>query len=242
MKAMIFAAGLGTRLYPITSDRPKALVKVSDKALIEIVINKLIKSGITEIIINVHHYAQQVKDFVHSKDNFGIEIHFSDETGQLLDTGGGLKKASWFLNGDEPFLVYNVDILSDIDLKKLVEYHKNNKAISTLAVRKRETSRYLLFDKQLTLCAWENVKTGEKKIARDKSDLSQYAFSGIHIIDPSIFNLITKTGKFSIIDVYLKLAKEHRILGYDHSHTKWLDVGRMENLEEAEKVLKEKLG
>ncbi len=240
MKAMIFAAGLGTRLHPITNNIPKALVRVNGKTLLEIVITKIVQAGITDIIINVHHFAQQVIDFVSENNNFGVDIRFSDETAQLLDTGGGLKKASWFLNGDEPFLVYNVDVLSDINLADFIKYHKNHKALATLAVRKRETSRYLLFDRDFTLCAWENVKTGEKKIARDKSDLKPFAFSGIHIIQPAIFNLINETGRFSIIDVYLKLAKEHRILGYDHTQTQWLDLGRIENLKEAESFLNEK--
>ena len=239
MKAMIFAAGLGTRLYPITKNKPKALVTVNGKTLLEIVITKIIQVGITEIMINIHHFAQQVIDFVNKNDKFGIDISFSDETAQLLDTGGGLIKASWFLNGDEPFLVYNVDVLSDINLSDFIQYHKNHKALATLAVRKRETSRYLLFDEDFTLCAWENLKTGEKKIARDKSDLNPYAFSGIHIIEPVIFNLINETGCFSIIDVYLKLANEQRIQGYDHSQTQWLDLGRIENLKEAESFLNE---
>lgn len=234
---MIFAAGLGTRLQPITKNKPKALVKVNGISLLEIVISKIIQVGITEIIINVHHFAQQVIDFVNENDKFGIDICFSDETAQLLDTGGGLKKASWFLNGDEAFLVYNVDILSNIDLKAFIIQHKKNQALATLAVRNRKTSRYLLFDEDFILGGWENVKTGERKIARDKPGLNPFAFSGIHIIEPAIFNLINEIGRFSIIDVYLKLAKEHRILGYDHSHTQWLDLGRIENLKEAEKYL-----
>ena len=234
MKAMIFAAGLGTRLQPFTNNKPKALVEVNGQTLLETAIKKIIRAGINEMIINVHHFAQQIIDFVNVNGNFGIDIHFSDESGQLLDTGGGLKKASWFLKGGEPFLVYNVDILSDIDLRHLINYHKENKVLVTLAVRDRKTSRYLLFDNDFTLCGWQNVKTGEKKIARDKPGLIPFAFSGIHIIEPAIFNLITETGRFSIIDVYLKLAKEYRILGYDHSLTQWLDLGRTENLKEAE--------
>ena len=237
MKAMIFAAGLGTRLQPLTNNKPKALVEVNGKTLLETAINKIIRAGINEVIINVHHFAQQVIDFVKEKNSFGIEIRFSDESAQLLDTGGGLKKASWFLKGGEPFLVYNVDILSDIDLRHLINFHKENKVLVTLAVRDRKTSRYLLFDKEITLCGWQNVKTSEMKISRDKQGLMPYAFSGIHIIEPAIFNLMTESGRFSIIDVYLKLAKECRILGYDHSETQWLDLGRIENLKEAEKLL-----
>ena len=234
MKAMIFAAGLGTRLQPFTNNKPKALVEVNGHTLLETAIKKIIHAGINEIIINVHHFAQQIIDFVNVNDNFGIDIHFSDETQQLLDTGGGLKKAAWFLKGGEPFLVYNVDILSDIDVRHLINYHKENKVLVTLAVRDRKTSRYLLFDKDFILCGWQNVKTGEKKIARDKPGLIPFAFSGIHIIEPAIFNLMPEPGRFSIIDVYLKLAKEYRILGYDHSLTQWLDLGRIENLKEAE--------
>ncbi|NOX45428.1 MAG: nucleotidyltransferase family protein [Chlorobi bacterium] len=236
MKAMIFAAGLGTRLQPLTNDKPKALVQVNGKTLLENAINKIIRAGINEVIINVHHFAHQVIDFVKEKNSFGIDIRFSDESGKLLDTGGGLKKASWFLKGGEPFLIYNVDILSDIDLRQMISFHKENKVLVTLAVRERKTSRYLLFDEVFTLCGWQNVKTGEKKIPVAKPDLKPFAFSGIHIIEPAIFNLMTESGRFSIIDVYLRLAKECKILGYDHSETQWFDLGRIENLKEAEKV------
>lgn len=236
MKAMIFAAGLGTRLQPITLEKPKALVQIHDKTLLEIVIRKIINAGISQIIINVHHFAQHVIDFVKEQNNFGIDICFSDETSQLLDTGGGLKKASWFLDDNDPFLVYNVDILSDIDLIDLFHFHKKNNALASLAVKKRDTSRYLLFDEDFRLCAWENVKTGEKKIARNQPDLIPFAFSGIHVIEPSIFKYIIETGRFSIIDVYLKLAKDHKIIGYNHSHSQWIDLGRKENLKEAEKI------
>lgn len=237
MKALIFAAGLGTRLYPITQDIPKALAKVGGKPLLEIVIQQLIRFGVKDVIVNVHHFADQIVDFVKTNNHLGINVVFSDESDQILDTGGGLLKASWFLNTGEPFLVYNVDILSDIDLTDFHEFHKRTGALASLAVRKRTTSRYLLFDEHNTLCGWKNKKTGETKIIHQKESLIQFAFSGIHIIDPKIFSQIDETGRFSIIDLYLRLAKTNTISGYDHTHTLWFDLGKPKNLIEAEKIL-----
>lgn len=233
---MIFAAGLGTRLQPLTNHLPKALVKLNKKPLVQILIEKLIKEGYDEIIINVHHFSKLLIDFIRSHQNFGIRIIISDESGQLLDTGGGLKKASWFFDDNKPFLVHNVDVLSNINLSDLMNYHKKNKALATLAVKKRSTSRYLHLDDHNRLCGWENIKTGERIDVVQKEHATRFAFSGIHIIDPKLLQLLDEEDCFSIINVYLKLAGENRIIGYDHTDGLWLDVGNKENLQKAEKI------
>lgn len=233
MKAMIFAAGLGTRLRPLTNDKPKALVEVKGKTLLEILITRLIKNKFDEIIINVHHLADQVIDFI-MKNKFNAKIEISDEREKLLDTGGGLKKASRFFN-DEPFLLHNVDIITDLNLEKLYQNHLENNSIATLAVRERKSSRYFLFDEQNVLCGWENVKTGEKIISRKNDSLTQFAFSGIHVIDPKLFGYFPKMDKFSIIDVYLEVSKHENIIAFPHNNTFWQDVGRVEDLESLNK-------
>jgi len=235
MKAMIFAAGLGTRLKPITNDRPKALAKIHGTPLLEIIILRLVNYGFDEIIVNVHHYADMVMEFLESKNNFGINLQISDERGELLDTGGGLKKASWFFDDNKPFLVHNVDTLTDIDLLDYYNYHVENDALATLLVRHRPGSRFFLFNENKRLYGWENVITNEKIIAIDGSvQLEQIAFSCLHVIDPSIFNLIHEGGCFSIIDVYLRLAKAHKIMGYIDDNSYWLDVGTPEKLKRGE--------
>lgn len=232
MKAIIFAAGLGTRLQPWTNTKPKALVEYKNAPLLQHVILKLKSEGFDEIIINIHHFADQVVDFVRKNDSFGAKINFSDETGLLLDTGGGLKKTADFFKNCESFLAYNVDILTDLNLQDFYNYHIENKAIATLAVQKRQTSRQLIFDKNGYLCKWKNVVTGEEKPAREISGTPlPYAFSGIHIISPKIFNKITETGVFSIIDVYLRLAKTEKIAFFDHTKSSWQDMGRKENFD-----------
>jgi len=239
MKAMIFAAGLGTRLKPYTETMPKALVPVAGVPMLEILIKHLQKSGIQDILINVHHFAGQVIDFLKTNSNFGANITISNEEDLLLDTGGGLKKAAWFFNDQQPFFVQNVDVISDLDYKEMLHFHTINGALVTLAVCNRITSRYFLFDKQMQLCGWENTKTAEVKIARsDSQDLARFAFSGIHIIDPAIFNSIKKEGKFSIVDTYLELASIHKISGYEHNPENWVDMGKPEELTKAENILK----
>ncbi|MGK0389708.1 MAG: NDP-sugar pyrophosphorylase family protein [Maribacter sp.] len=234
-KAMIFAAGLGTRLRPLTNDRPKAMVEVNGKTLLEINIRKLVSFGFKDIVVNVHHFADLVLDYLDASD-FGANIIISDERGELLETGGGLKKASDLLQG-EPFLVHNVDILTDLDLNAFYDYHQKNHALATLATRQRETSRYLLFNENKVLHGWTNIKAGivRQKRATEK-DLFFRAFSGIHIISPDIFPLFTREGKFSIIDTYLDCAKEHLIQSYEHDDGLWLDVGKHESLKEAEEL------
>lgn len=228
MKAMIFAAGLGTRLRPLTNYKPKALVEVNGKTLLELSIKKLTEQGFDQIIINVHHFADQVIEFL-SKHKFNARVEISDERNMLLETGGGLKKAKWFFDGT-PFLVYNVDIVSDIDLYELYQTHLKNRSIATLAVRDRISSRYFLFDDDNILCGWENIKTSEKKIVRENSNLTQFAFSGIHVIDPKLFEYFPDDDRFSIIDVYLHAAKKEKIKGFIHNSTFWKDVGSITDL------------
>ncbi len=239
MKAMIFAAGLGTRLYPITQTTPKALIKVKNIPLIEIVIRRLMMFGYNEVIINIHHHADQIEQFLQSKNDFGIRIAFSDERDKLLDTGGGLKKASWFFDDGKPFLVHNVDVISDIDFGQLMERQIDSKALATLAVKTRPSSRYLLFDHQNCLCGWENTIIGKKIIVRPSAEIQPYAFSGIQVVDPDIFNYISQEGKFSIIDVYLKLAAGQIIKSFEHNKSLWLDVGKVESLTKAGEIIDE---
>lgn len=231
MKAMIFAAGLGTRLEPLTNNKPKALVEVNGMTLLEIIIKRLKSFGFDEIIINVHHFANQIIHFLNHNDNFNTRIEVSDESAQLLDTGGGLKKASWFFDDNKPFLVHNVDVLSDINLDDLYKTHLSTKALATLAVRNRKTSRYLVFDSSDNLCGWKNITTGEKITSRQPDgETALLAFSGIHIINPRLFTRITQEGKFSIIHTYLQLADQYPIKAYQHDNTKWIDVGKPETI------------
>lgn len=238
MKALIFAAGLGTRLKPITDTMPKALVPINGKPLLEHVICKLKDADFNEIIINVHHFADQIIDFVKSKNYFDIHIEFSDERNELLETGGGIKKAQSFFNDDMPFLVHNVDILSNIDLKALYEYHLEKNSLATLLVSERETSRYLLFNKENSLEGWINISTGatkpkEKKLSIEA--LNKYAFSGIHIISPTIFKEMESwNGKFSIIDFYLSIVSKAKISGYIAPTLRMIDVGKLDSIKEAE--------
>lgn len=230
MKAMIFAAGLGTRLRPLTNNKPKALIEAKGKTLLEIVIQRLQKFGFEEIVINVHHFADQITEYLKANNNFGINIEISDERDKLLDTGGGLKKAKSFFD-DQPFLIHNVDIISDINLEDLYKFHFNSKALATLAVKNRLSSRYFLFDDENKLCGWKNDKTGETIITNEsRKELKPLAFSGIQIADPKIFNYMPDNDVFSIVDVYLKASKEEKILSYRDDESFWKDLGRIEDL------------
>ncbi len=238
MRAMIFAAGLGTRLKPYTETMPKALVPVAGIPMIEILVKHLQKNGITDIIVNVHHFADQVICFLEKNNNFGANISISDETDLLLDTGGGLKKAAWFFDDKQPFLVQNVDVISDLDYLAMLDLKSNSKSLATLAVSKRETSRYFLFDDAMQLCGWENTRTGEIKMVRSENqNLTRFAFSGIHIVNPSIFNFMDQDGRFSIVDMYLKLAANHKITGFEHNPENWVDMGKPEEISKAEMIL-----
>lgn len=237
MKAMIFAAGLGTRLRPLTDKIPKPLIEINGRPLLEYVILRLINEGVNEFIINIHHLGNRIIDFVRSKNNFGVRIEFSDESDLLLDTGGGLKKASWFFDDGKPFLLYNSDVLSDISINKMLNYHTQTSALATVAVRNRNTARYLLFDNELNLCGWRNIQTNEERIVRaHSSGLSQLAFSGIHIINPELLGCFPDRIKFSMIDLYLSIASTNIIKGFDHTNGIWLDIGKPESLSSAEQL------
>lgn len=231
---MIFAAGLGTRLKPFTENHPKALAQVNHKPLLQRNIEYLKSFGIREFVINIHHFPEQIKDFLSRNDNFGCKISISDETKALLETGGGLKKAAPLLMGAEPFVVMNADILTNLDLGKMMDFHLSSGSLASLAVTERETSRYFLFNQQDELCGWKNIKSGEEKIMKAATDLNPKAFSGIHIIEPRIFKYIKKEGKFSIVDKYLSLCVEHLIKAYDHSSDILIDVGKPEAVQQAE--------
>lgn len=238
MKAMIFAAGLGTRLRPYTNDRPKALVELNGKALLEHVIIRLKSFGVQDLVVNVHHYADMVIDFIKQNDDFGIKIHISDEREELLDTGGALKKAAPLLS-DAPFLIHNVDIVSQLDLAALYQQHLQTTAYSTLAVSERNTSRYLQFDNEGKLSAWRNVKTGERKECRQSNEVQDWAYSGIAVVDPSLFTFFPdEKNVFSIIDVWLEAAKVGNVENFPHPQTHWLDVGKPHTLAQAEEMLK----
>ncbi len=238
---MIFAAGLGTRLRPYTNDRPKALVEVGGEALLGHLIQKLKRTGIREMVVNVHHFADQVIQYLRTHEHFGINIHISDERDLLLDTGGGLKYAAPFFADGAPFLVHNVDVLTDIDLTALENTHLNAQALATLAVRDRKTSRYLLVEPASNrLAGWQNIQTGEVRPATlNPEGLQLRAFSGIHIIDPRLMSMMIETGVFSIIDVYLRLAETQHIHTFDHSDSIWMDVGKAAGLPDAEALLLE---
>lgn len=240
MKAMIFAAGLGTRLKPITDTMPKAMVPIAGKPLLQHIILKLKNAGFDEIIINVHHFADQIISFLLENNNFGIRIEISDESENLLETGGGIKKAAWFFDDGKPFLVHNVDILSNLDLKQLYLQNTRSKKIASLVVSSRHTSRYLLFDKQNNLKAWINTLTNETKppVVENIQQLEKLAFSGIHVISPQIFDWMGKwDGKFSIIDFYLSIVHEQAIEAYAPDNLNLLDVGKVDSLKEAELFL-----
>ena len=239
MKAMILAAGLGTRLKPFTDSHPKALAVVNGKTILQRNIEFLAGFGIIDIIINVHHFANDILEFLKNHKNFGSNITISDESDEVLETGGGLKKAAWFFEGDtSPFVVMNVDVLTDIHLKGMIEHHKKLKPLATLAVTNRHTSRYFLFDEVDHLCGWKNIKTGEQKISREASGYVQKAFSGIHVISPEIFSHMHLDGKFSMVDLYLELAQTYPIAAFDHNNSKFVDVGKPESILKAEKLFR----
>lgn len=240
MKALIFAAGLGTRLKPITDNLPKALVPIAGKPLLEHVILKLKAAGYDEIIVNIHHFPDQIIDFLKEKNYFGIRIEVSDERNELLDTGGGIRKAAWFFDDGKPFLVHNVDILSNVDLAELNNQHIRNNTLATLVVSRRDTFRYLLFNEEMRLNGWINEKTGETKPANLDQSISynKLAFSGIQVLSPMVFELMEKqTLKFPVIDFYLSNAASQVINGFVPADFKMLDVGKLNVLDEAEKFV-----
>lgn len=228
-KAMILAAGLGTRLKPLTDHTPKALLEWEGKPLLEHVILKLKAAGFTSIIVNVHHFAGRIMEFVKRKESFGIEIEFSHEKEELLDTGGGIAKASWFF-GKDPFLVYNVDVNSNIDLRAMYEDHLQSGAIATMAVKERVTTRSLLMDAENSLKGWRDNRSGETILCGSGSEgLLPIAFSAIHIMDPKIFEFFPQEPRFSIMPFYLELAKTQHVHLYRHDRDSWTDMGKLES-------------
>jgi NDP-sugar pyrophosphorylase family protein len=244
MKAMILAAGLGTRLRPLTDHRPKALVEIAGRTLLEITLSRLVAFGIREVIINVHHFADAILDYLKANDNFGMRIEVSREN-VLLDTGGGLKKAAYFFLEDsnrlsEPFILHNVDVISTIDLRRMVQFHTENQALATLAVQDRETARYLLFDEQLKLCGRRRGQ--ETELVRSSRQVQALAFSGIHVISPRLFAMMIEEGVFSIITSYLRLAAHgENILAFRADEYYWRDLGRPDDVMRAAQDLKQKV-
>ncbi len=238
MKAMIFAAGLGTRLRPLTDKTPKALVEINGTPLLAILIGRLKQFGINEIIINVHHLAGQIIDFIAARNQFDIRIEISLED-QLLDTGGGLKKAAWFFDDGKPFLLHNVDVLTDLNIPDMLNAHQQNSSLATLAVRQRDTSRYFLFNTQQKLCGWESIDPYEKRlVVPDESQLIRSSFMGVHIISPEIFDYFGQRPVFSIVDAYLEIAaKGKTISGFPADQYAWIDLGRKEHLDKAVEML-----
>lgn len=234
MKGMIFAAGLGTRFKPWTDNHPKALALVNGKSLLQRNIEYLQKYGINEVVVNVHHFADQIIDAIDKNNGWGSKILISDERAEVLETGGGLLKARHLLEGDEPFVTVNADILTDLSIKRLLDYHKDYKPLVSFGVTKRKTSRYFLFDEYDRLCGWRNKKNGDEILAIPKAELVERAYSCVVIFEPSVFSLIPQQGKFSIVETYLSLAKNHLILGYDHTGDKFADVGKPESVAAAE--------
>lgn len=233
-KAMIFAAGLGTRFKPWTDKHPKALALVNGKSLLQRNIEYLQQYGIRDVVVNVHHFADQIVDAVNKNKGWGSNVIISDETNEVLETGGGLLKARPLLEGNEPFLTLNVDILTSLDINKLLAFHTQHKPLISFGVTNRKTSRYFLFDEANRLCGWRNTNTGEEKISVQKNDLIQKAYSCVVVFQPEVFGLIKQTGKFSLTETYLDLAKSNLILGYDHSGDKLVDVGKPESVVIAE--------
>ncbi len=236
LSAIIFSAGLGTRFKPWTDKHPKALALVNGKSLLQRNIEYLQQYGVTDVVVNIHHFPQQIIDAINVNKGWGSNVVVSDESDVVLETGGGLIKARHLLEGNKPFISLNVDILTNLDLNKLIAFHQQHKPLVTFGVTNRKSSRVLLFDEANRLCGWKNLQTGETKISIDKPNLIEKAYSCVVIYEPQIFSLIKQTGKFSIMDSYLDLAADHTILGYDHSGDNLVDVGKPESVAIAEKL------
>jgi mannose-1-phosphate guanylyltransferase len=233
MKAMILAAGLGTRLRPLTENRPKALVEVAGRTLLEIALARLRSFGISDVILNAHHFADMILEYLNKNDNFGMRIEVSREDA-LLDTGGGLKKAAYFFRESEPFILHNVDVISTIDLARMLQFHTEGQALATLAVQDRKTSRYLLFDEAGQLCGRRSRGDGKTELVRPSQQVQALAFSGIHVISSRLFSMMNEEGAFSIINSYLRLAAQgEKILSFRADNYYWRDLGRPENVAQA---------
>ena len=239
MKAMILAAGLGTRLRPLTDSAPKCLMQAGGKTLLEHTVERLKRAGVTAVVINLHHLAEAIKEFVRRQGNFGIEVAFSEER-ELLDTGGGLKKAAAFFSGESEFILHNADVYTEVELSRVVQFHASKKALATLVVMERPSSRRLLFASNGDLIGHENSSSGKRVLVRDESSLRSFAFSGIHILSTDLFRFMQGQGdKFSIIDTFLDAAKQGaRIQGWSLGKEFWIDIGSEEKL----KALRKRLG
>ncbi len=236
MKAMILAAGKGTRLRPLTDSKPKVLMEICGLTMLEHQINYVRSFGVEEIIINVHHLAEQVEDFIRHK-HFGCRIEISDERDQLLDTGGGLKKTAWFFDDGEPFFLLGSDMYTDLDLSSMLSYHRKHNPLATLAVKKRNSTRDFIVDEDNLLCGWKNNLTGEEVITRTSTTtLSYYGFSVIHVISPAIFDLISEKGVFSMTALYLRLSSQYPVKAFIQNQSQWYEFGRIENLHDAQMI------
>lgn len=239
IRGMILAAGYATRLGEIAQSRPKALLDLGGITLIEQAVNKLMMHGVDEIIVNIHHFPDMIRDYVESRSQFGAKIVFSDETDKLLNTGGGIMKAEWFLKDCDHFVVYNVDVISNIDLNAMIDWHRKAKALATLAVRNRHSSRVLLFDENNLLKGWKHTGSGETLLSGENTGpLKQYAFSGIHVVSPDIFRVVKKRDAFQIVPMYIGLAENQKILAYCHDADEWMDAGTKEQVPRAMELLK----
>jgi NDP-sugar pyrophosphorylase family protein len=241
MKAFILAAGLGTRLGELTADKPKALVEVNGKSMLENLLLHLKKQGIQQFLINVHHFAGKVMQHVEDNNSFGVDITFSDERQALLDTGGAIRKAARFFNGNEPVLVHNVDVATGMNLRELAAYHDKKNALATLCVRKRNSTRALLFDKEMQLGGWAHLEKNDFKwVHHPLTDFNSFAYSGIYLVQPEFAKKLPFSGRFSIIDAWLKMAKTERITGYEDRSDYWFDLGTKEKIAIAEKYMNDK--
>ncbi len=237
MNAMLFAAGLGTRLKPFTNDKPKALIEVNGITMLQMALKKMENAGIRKVVINVHHFSQLVVEEISRFRSDHMKVVISDESDQLLDTGGGLLKARPLFEIDSPIMLYNVDIITTANLKDFIKFHKTRNALASLMIKKRSTSRHLLFNDQMELSGWENINTGEKIITKETDHYIPYGFQGIHIIEPDIFDLITESGKFPIMNLYLRLARERTLMGFESRDDLWFDIGTPEKLKNTRKTI-----
>ncbi len=238
MKAMIFAAGLGTRFKPWTDKHPKALALINNKSLLQRNIEYLQQYGIKDVVVNVHHFAEQILEAIEKNNGWGSNIIISDETDQVLETGGGLLKASYLLESNEPFITLNADFLTDLNINNLLAFHKQKGSLISFGITNRSSSRNFLFDEDNRLCGWVNNSTGEQRISISKENLKPMAYSCVVVFEPIVFGLIPQRGKFSLVDTYLSLASEYPIYGYDHSGDKLVDVGKPESVAIAEQLFK----
>lgn len=236
MKGMIFSAGLGTRFKPWSDNHPKALALVNNKTLLQHSVEYLQRYGITDVVVNVHHFADQIIEAVNKNKGWGSNVIISDETNEVLETGGGLLKAKDLLQDGEPFVTLNADFLTDLNINDLIKFHKEKQSLISFGITNRKTSRYFLFDEDNRLCGWRNTNTGEERISITKDNLKQMAYSCVVVFQPEIFELIPQRGKFSLVETYLSLAAQYPIYGYDHTGDKLVDVGKPESVAIAEKL------